>query len=157
MPMNLHAKVLVTASVASVAALAPLISPAATADTTLVLFEHDTMQHQTDIGAPGQGPGDQFLFAGDVFDRPGGMFLGTASGSCTELSSNNAVCNATLNLAGGQIVVQGVGDMDEGDTHQLSVIGGTGIYQNARGTGTVQIPHDVPNETDANFVLNTTG
>ena len=156
-------KVLVTASVASFAALALSTSPAATADTTLVLFEHDTMQHQTDLGAPGPGPGpgDQFLFAGDVFDRPGGMFLGTASGSCTELNSNNGaeqmVCNATLNLVGGQIVVQSVGDMGEGDTHQLSVIGGTGIRQNARGTGTVQIPHDVPNETDANFVLNLTG
>ena len=67
------------------------------------------------------------------------------------------MCNVTLNLAGGQIVVQGVGDMDEGDTHQLSVIGGNGIYQNAGGTGTVQIPPEVPNETDANFVLNLTG
>jgi hypothetical protein len=57
----------------------------------------------------------QTLFAGDVFDRPGGMFLGTASGS------------------------------------------GTGIYRNASGTGTVEIPHDVPNETDAHFVLNLTG
>jgi hypothetical protein len=133
------------------------LAPTATADTTLVLFEHDTMQHQTDLGAPGEGPGDQSLFAGDVFDRPGGTFQGTASGSCTDLSSNKAVCNATLNLAGGQIVVQGVGDMSEGDTHQLTVVGGTGIYQNARGTGTVQIPHDVPNETDANFMLSLTG
>src|SRR6266850_2694876 len=100
--MSLHATVLVTASVASFAALALSTSPAATADTTLVLFEHDTMQHQTDLGAPGPGAGDQFLFAGDVFDRPGGMFLGTAGGSCTELNSNNGaeqmVCNATLNL-----------------------------------------------------------
>ncbi len=44
-----------------------------------------------------------------------------------------------------------------GDTHPLTIVGGTGIYQNARGTGTVQIPPEVPNETDANFVLNLTG
>jgi hypothetical protein len=50
--------------------------------TTLVLFEHDTVQHQADLGGPGPGPGDQFIFAGDVFDRPGGMFLGTTGGSC---------------------------------------------------------------------------
>src|SRR5687768_17482521 len=121
--MNKYAKLSGMAIVASLCALA--LAPTATADTTLVVFEHDTMQHPTDIGVPGPGPGDQFLFAGDVFDRPGGIFLGTASGSCTDLSSNKSVCNATLNLAGGQIVVQGVGDMDEGDTHQLSVIGGT--------------------------------
>jgi hypothetical protein len=153
--MNKYAKLSQAAIVASIGALA--LAPMATADTTLVVFEHDTVQHQTDIGAPGPGTGDQFLFAGDVFDRPGGVFLGIASGSCTDLSSNKSVCNATLNLAGGQIVVQGVGDMDEGDTHQLSVIGGNGIYQNVGGTGTVQIPAEVPNETDANFVLNLTG
>jgi len=138
-----------------------LFAPTASADTTLVLFEHDTMQHQTDLGAPGPGPDDQFLFAGDVFDRPGGMFLGTAGGSCTDLPSRNGteqtVCNATLNLAGGQLVVQGTGDMASADTHPLTIVGGTGIYQNAAGTGTVQIPQDVPNQTDANFVLNLTG
>ncbi len=79
--MNNYAKLSWAAIVASFGALA--LAPTATADTTLVLFEHDTMQHQTDVGAPGPGPGDQFLFAGDVFDRPGGMFLGTAGGSCT--------------------------------------------------------------------------
>jgi hypothetical protein len=153
--MDRYAKLWGAAIVASISALA--LAPAATADTTLILFEHDTMQHQTDLGAPGPGPGDQSLFAGDVFDRPGGMFLGTAGGSCTEMSGDKAACNVTLNLVGGQIVVQGVGDMGEGDTHQLTVVGGTGIYQNAGGTGTVQIPPDVPDETDANFVLNLTG
>jgi hypothetical protein len=44
-----------------------------------------------------------------------------------------------------------------GDTVPLSIVGGNGVYQNARGTGTVQVPPDVPNLTDANFVLNLTG
>ena len=111
------------------------------------------------------GPGDQFIFAGDVFDRPGGVFLGTTGGSCTTLTGNDksgqTACNGTLNLAGGQIVIQGVDDtaalFGRGDAVPLSIVGGTGLYQNARGNGTVQVPPDVPNQTDANFVLNMTG
>ena len=38
-----------------------------------------------------------------------------------------------------------------------AIVGGTGIYQNAGGGGTIQVPPDVPNLTDANFVLNLTG
>lgn len=133
----------------------------AAADTTLVLFEHDTVQHQVDLGAAGPGPGDQFIFAGDVLDRPGGVFLGTTGGSCTTLTGNDKTgqqaCNATFNLIGGQVVIQGVFDtaglFGRGDTLPLSIVGGTGMYGNAHGTGTVQVPPNVPNETDANLVL----
>lgn len=90
-----------------------------------MLFEHDNVQHQVDLGKSGPGPGDQF------------------------------------NLAGGQIVVQGVADtaglFGSGDVTPISIVGGTGIYQNARGTGTIQVPPDVPNQADANIVLNLTG
>jgi hypothetical protein len=158
-----YRKLSVAAIMASLGALA--LAPTAMADTTLTLFEHDTVQHQADLAGPGPGPGDQFIFAGDVFDRPGGMFLGTASGSCTTLTGNDKAgqqsCNGTVNLAGGQIVFQGVVDTAalfvRGDTVPLAIVGGNGIYQNARGNGTVQVPPDVPNQTDANFVLNLTG
>jgi hypothetical protein len=158
--MNKYAKLSGAAIVASLGALA--LASTATADTTLVLFEHDTVQHQADLGGRGPGPGDQFIFAGDLFDRPGGMFLGTTGGSCTTLTGNETAgqqaCNGTLNLAGGQIVVQGVADsaglFGSGDAAPISIVGGTGIYQNARGDGTIQVPPDVPNQTDANFVLN---
>jgi hypothetical protein len=161
--MNKYAKLSAAAIMASLGTLA--LAPTATADTTLTLFEHDTVQHQADLGGPGPGPGDQFIFAGDVFDRPGGMFLGTTSGSCTTLSGNEKsgkqACNGAFNLAGGQIVFQGVDDTAalfvRGDTVPLSIVGGTGMYQNARGNGTVQVPPDVPNQTDANFVLNIVG
>ena len=161
--MNKYAKLSVAAIMASIGTLA--LAPTATADTTLTLFEHDTVQHQVDLGGPGPGPGDQFIFAGDVFDRPGGMFLGTTGGSCTTLTGNatsgKQACNGTLNLAGGQIVIQGVDDTAalfvRGDAVPLTIVGGTGIYQNAHGNGTVQVPPDVPNQTDANFVLNIAG
>jgi hypothetical protein len=81
MQVNKYAKLSGAAILASLRTL--MLAPTATADTTLVLFEHDTVQHQADLGGPGPGPGDQFIFAGDLFDRPGGMFLGTTGGSCT--------------------------------------------------------------------------
>ena len=65
--MNTYGKRALAAAVASLGAAA--LAPTASADTTLVLFEHDTVQHQVDLGGPGPGPGDQFIFAGDVFDR----------------------------------------------------------------------------------------
>ncbi|WP_232004648.1 hypothetical protein [Mycobacterium sp. ACS1612] len=88
------------------------------------------------------------------------MFQGTVGGTCTTLSSRSAddtVCTATLNLAGGQLAVQGKGDLSSPDVHPLTILGGTGVYANAAGTGTVQVPQDVPSQTDANFVLNLAG
>ena len=161
--MNKH--VMLTAAASLAVPMLGLPAPTAVADTTMTLFEHDNMQYQADLAGPGPGPGDQFIFAGDVFDRPGGMFLGTASGTCATLTGNDksgqSACNTTFNLAGGQIVIQGVGDtaaiFARGDTIPLSIVGGTGTYTNARGNGTVQVPPEVPNQTDANFVLNLTG
>ena len=42
-----------------------------------------------DLGARGPGPGDQFIFSGDVFDHAGGTKLGHATGLCTTLSGND--------------------------------------------------------------------
>jgi len=142
-----------------------LFAPTAAADTRLVLFEHDTVQTRADLGQPGAGPGDQFLFRGDVFDRPGGAWLGTTDGICTTITGNDTAgqtaCGGTFNLAGGQIMIAGVLDTAalfvRGDTVPLSIVGGTGIYDNATGAGTVQVPPEVPNQTDANFVLNLAG
>src|SRR5690242_18662129 len=121
----------IRAAVASLALpMIGLFAPTASADTTLVLFEHDVFQYQADLGAHGPGPGDQFIFAGDVFDRPGGTFLGTASGTCATLTGNatsgQTACNTTFDLAGGRIVIQGAGDtaamMVRGETVPLNVI-----------------------------------
>jgi hypothetical protein len=137
------------------------LSSTATADTTLVLYEHDTEQNVVDRDKPGPGPGDQFIFSGDVFDRPGGAFLGRATGVCATLTGDatagQSTCDVTFTLDGGQIAVQGMLDNGalfvRGDTNPLSIVGGTGIYRAARGDGTIQVPVDVPGQTDANFVL----
>jgi hypothetical protein len=90
-------------------------------------------------------------FAGDVFDRPCGVFLGTTAGICTAITGNDAgqtTCSVTFNLDGGQITVQGLADdaalFGRGETNPLAIIGGTGIYRNARGDGTIQVPRMCP-------------
>jgi hypothetical protein len=130
--------------------------------TTLRFFERDTQQTQLDLGAKGPGAGDQFLFAGDVFDRPGGVKLGHTAGQCVTLSGDatngDAMCTETFVLGNGEINIQGLANTGalfaRGEVVPLAITGGTGAYANARGEGTVQVPPEVPNQTDANFVLN---
>ena len=130
--------------------------------TTLRFFEHDTQQTDLDLGPQGTSPGDQFIFSGDLFDHAGGTKVGHAAGQCTTLSGNataagDVFCTATFVLDRGQITTQGLSDhaaLFGGQTVPWAIVGGTGIYSNSRGDGTIQAPVDVPNQTDANFVLN---
>ena len=162
--MNTVTKRLVGVITASFA-LAMICPAAAAADVTLIVFEHDTQQHFVDNNEPGPGPGDQFLFTGDLFDRPGGVFLGTNAGVCTTISGDETggqtSCHGAFNLAGGQVMVNGVVDSAalfvRSEPCPFAITGGTGIYRTARGDGTIQIVPNVPNQTDANFVLNVTG
>ncbi|WP_071287109.1 allene oxide cyclase barrel-like domain-containing protein [Mycolicibacterium llatzerense] len=130
--------------------------------TTLHFYEHDTGQTSVDLGTPGEGPGDQFIFSGDVFDRQGGTKLGRTAGQCTTVSgdatSGDVSCTETFILDGGQISIQMLADraavFSKGETLPVSIVGGSGKYNKARGDGTAQVPPEVPNQTDANFVLN---
>lgn len=130
--------------------------------TTLHFYEHDTDQTSVDLGTPGEGPGDQFIFSGDVFDRQGGMKLGRTAGLCTTVSgdatSGDVSCTETFIVDGGQISIQTLADraalFGKGESVPIAIVGGSGRYYKARGDGTAQVPPDVPNQTDANFVLN---
>lgn len=126
---------------------------------TIRLYEHDTSQASIDLGASGDSEGDEFVFAGDTFKRKGEAKLGRAAGTCTTVSTGSAgevVCVVNFSLPGGQIATQGLfvaADLFGGKTLSFPITGGSGRYRHARGDATVEIPQDVPNLADANFVL----
>ena len=127
--------------------------------TTIRLYEHDTSQANVDLGGPGESEGDLFVFAGDTFERKGGTKVGRAAGTCTTVSTGAAgetLCVINFSLPGGQVSAQGLAVTAEefgGKTVSFPITGGTGRYRHARGEGTVQVPQDVPELADANFVL----
>jgi hypothetical protein len=117
--------------------------------TTLRFFEHDTQQATLDLGPQGTGPGDQFIYSGDLFDHAGGRKVGHTAGQFTTFSGNataagDTLCTATFILDRGQITTQGLFDNTAlfglGQTLPWAIVGGTGIYRNARGDGTAQVP-----------------
>jgi hypothetical protein len=149
---------------AALAAIIYAVTPTAgaTPDKTVRLFEHDTQQASLDLGGKGNNPGNLYVFAGDVFDHAGGSKLGRVGGYCMTTSGNaqdagEVFCTATFQLTSGQITGQGLFSAADlfanGKTLPFPITGGTGSYRSAHGYATVQVPPDVPNETDANFVL----
>ena len=44
-------------------------------------------------------------------------------------------------------------DVFGGKPVAFAVLGGTGVYRPARGDGSIVVPTDVPNQTDASIVL----
>jgi hypothetical protein len=129
---------------------------------TLRLFERDTQQANIDLGDHGPGPGDLFVFAGDLTDGTAtGPKAGRADGSCTTTSGDATkpgflLCDITLTLRGGQIQTQAVYDsaaLFGGSVLPLAITGGTGNYRGARGDGTAQVP-DVKDPSAVVFVVN---
>ena len=91
---------------------------------------------RVDVGLPGRGPGDmeiirQALYNPSVTSRS----IGHAELLCTFVDRQARNCRATYFLPKGRLVV--AGSLRFRMFYVLAVIGGTGLYNNARGTLTV--------------------
>jgi hypothetical protein len=73
----------------------------------------------------------QRLYNPSISTRP----IGRAYLLCTFMNSRSRQCSATYLLPKGKIVVAGA--LDSRLFYELAVVGGTGLYDNARGTLTV--------------------
>jgi hypothetical protein len=107
----------------------------------LRLSEQNSTGTDLDLGEPGFGPGDQFVFRGKLFK--GSERVGTTGGACVVVAvfgtKADTQCQATLRLKHGQIALQGLITFveEESASFTVAVTGGTGKYRNAHGEATI--------------------
>jgi hypothetical protein len=103
---------------------------------TVRVTDSELRHAYVDIGKPGRSPGDIDVYTTLLFNRriqPTSIGRGTMI--CTALGVTGQSCTATYVLPQGEITVQGV--IGSRLIYDLAVTGGTGLYDNVRGSLTV--------------------
>jgi hypothetical protein len=123
---------------ALVAGLVTSGSPALTSPGTIRLTTRAVKQQFVDRGTPGRGSGDLLVKRLLLYNKGiRARAIGFGDVVCTYTTRYARQCDATYTLPKGKIVV--TGSYTFGQFHELAVIGGTGIYDNVRGTLTVTL------------------
>ena len=105
-----------------------------TSPETLVLTETQTKSKGVDVGKPGFGPGDSFLFVSSLTDKADGSKAGSVHGQCTVQIGHWLICEAGAFLGDrGEVFVGGVVSSNS-QSFDIPITGGTGEFDNARGT-----------------------
>lgn len=107
---------------------------------TLVLTETSLKGKGIDVGKPGFGPGDSFIFVDSLTDPTSGSRVGTVRGQCTIQIGPWQTCQVGGFLNGrGEIFVSGVApNTDHPVAQDYAITGGTGEFEDVRGTVHVQ-------------------
>ena len=105
-----------------------------TSPETLVLTETQTKTKFVDTGKPGPGPGDMFLFVSSLTDKADGSNAGSVHGQCTVQIGHWLLCEAGAFIGDrGEIFVGGFFNSNS-QSFDIPITGGTGEFDNARGT-----------------------
>jgi hypothetical protein len=119
-----------------VAALAVVRSPAATGPAQIRITNTEVRSAFVDVGSRGRSVGDLDVYTGALYNRRiTGSSIGRSELVCTTTFSGVRSCRGTYSLPRGKLVVGGTLRFRE--LYQLAVLGGTGLYDNARGSLTV--------------------
>ncbi len=98
---------------------------------------------RVDSGRPGQGAGDLEIIRTALYNkRLSSRAIGHSQLLCTMIDRRTRSCNGTYFLPKGKIVVSGVIGLRL--LYELAVVGGTGLYDNARGTLTATVTSRSP-------------
>jgi hypothetical protein len=108
-------------------------SSAATGPAQIGISGEETNFVRINVGRQGRSPGDtevmrQTLFNRRVSTKP----IGHSSLVCTYAIGAERLCRGTYFLPKGKLVV--AGSITFRQVYELAVVGGTGLYDNARGT-----------------------
>jgi hypothetical protein len=126
----------VAALLGGLAVYASMSSIAATGPDFIKITSRQFGYTRVDVGPRGVSPGDQEIIFDKVFNRKiTPKPIGTARFICTFTTGRTRVCMATVNLPKGELVASGTVRFRQ--FYDLAITGGTGLYNNARGTLTV--------------------
>jgi hypothetical protein len=126
----------VAALLAGVVAYGTLKSDAATGPGFIRVTDRQFDYHRVDVGPPGRSPGDQeiiydLLFNRKITPKP----IGSARFLCTFMTGITRTCIATITLPRGELVASGT--VRYRQFYDLAIVGGTRLYDDARGTVTI--------------------
>ncbi|HEY7604915.1 MAG TPA: hypothetical protein VH760_11695 [Gaiellaceae bacterium] len=141
--MNLKARQAVTLCAAGGLLAVALAVPGAQAldkPGTISVTDSELRHAHIDIGVAGPSVGDLDVYTSLLYNkRITPRSIGRATMTCTAVSLSGQNCSATYVLPRGQVVAEGV--IGSRLIYQLAVVGGTGLYNNIRGSLTVTSLH----------------
>jgi len=121
---------LATAGGALAVAATAVGSVALTGPGTIRITDRQVKHIYVDGGLRGKGAGDQDFYREVLNNR--GVAIGHSDITCTNTGTGSANCSGTYFLPKGKLMVGGV--LASRLFYELPVIGGTRLYENARGT-----------------------
>ena len=106
-----------------------------TAPLAITVIEHPDHDKVIDVGKKGDSTGDIFTFHNDLYDETDTDVVGADSGQCTRMSPKEGTweCWWSITLADGIITAEGPYS-DSASSWSYAVTGGTGMYENVRGS-----------------------
>jgi hypothetical protein len=111
-------------------------SEAGTGPATIRINDRELAVTRVDVGRRGTSPGDTEVVRVRLLERGTGAAIGHSELVCTFVDGRRArVCRGTYVLPKGTLVVGG--SLLYRQFYELAVVGGTGLYDNARGSLTV--------------------
>jgi hypothetical protein len=111
-------------------------SSAETGPGTIRITNREISRVRVDSGTPGRGPGDVEIIRHNLFNkRLKPTPIGHSDYVCTFITAGTRNCSATFFLPRGRLVAGG--SIRYPEFYELAVLGGTRLYDNARGTLTV--------------------
>lgn len=116
--------------------------PLLPAPTRIRVIEHATTDKVIDIGRNGDSTGDLLTFQNDVYNEANTRIVGSDQGTCVRQDPGSGTweCAWTTFLKDGNVMVQGP-FYDGREISRLAVVGGTGMYRNARGVMELRVRH----------------
>ena len=116
------------------------------------LTDREISSKRIDLGPRGRSPGDMQIMRHLLFNqRIRQRALGHVELICTFVVGNSRQCRGTYFLPRGKLIVGG--SILFPQFYELAVLGGTGIYDNARGTLTITRTARNPNRSIVHFRL----